>query len=106
MLGGAGDILKTEGNTGKEYDYLHQNTFIKLRWDGAKPITETWTIANNGKQAATKNTNQFIKKMEKSSNLVIGWQPDLSYSKAAKFDLNSQDFKNNINKARKDGCNI
>ena len=33
--------------------------------------TETWTIANNGKQAATKNTNQFIKKLEKSLNLVI-----------------------------------
>ena len=60
-----GDILKTEGNAGKEYDYLHQNTFIKLRWDGAKPITETWTIANNGKQAATKNTNQFIKSWKK-----------------------------------------
>ena len=83
-----------------------KNTNIRIRWDGAEPITENWKVSTNGKQIATKNSKEFIRKLENSSNIIFGWVPYMDSKKAAKFNLNSQNFKEDLIKARKNGCDI
>ena len=82
------------------------NTNIRIRWDGSAPIEENWISSTDGTQITTRNTKEFIRKLENSSNIIIGWIPYMDSRKAAKFNLNSQNFKEDIIKARQNGCDI
>ena len=82
------------------------STSVRIRWDGSKPIEENWWVDSDGKKITPKNTKEFIQKLENSSNIIMGWTPYMDSKKAAKFDLTSQNFKEDIIKARENGCDI
>jgi len=87
--------------------YNGRNKEITLRWGTDEPFTERWTQDSRGIAFFNrKDPNKFISKLKENDSLTVQWKPYQSRPQAMKFDLNDQNFKEDIKQAEKDGCNF
>ena len=86
--------------------YNADNTRVGVRWDKDKASFYNWNKSTDGQAFFHPRPKEFAQKLKEKSFLTVQWSPYSSTSRAAKFDLNSQEFKEDISKAIADGCNF
>jgi len=86
--------------------YNAENTSVGVRWDKDKPSFYYWTKSKDRSAFFHPRPKEFAQKLKEKSFLTVQWSPYSSKDRAAKFDLNSQEFKEDISKAIADGCNL
>ena len=86
--------------------YNADNTRVGVRWDKDKASFYYWTKSTDSQAFFHPRPKEFAQKLKEKSFLTVQWSPYSSTSRAAKFDLNSQEFKEDISKAIADGCNF
>tara|TARA_Y100001970_G_C14239931_1_gene864259 strand:+ start:3278 stop:3646 length:369 start_codon:yes stop_codon:yes gene_type:complete len=105
-------ILGVRCNNGKPSVIVYTPTFnsdnnrIGIRWDKDEAFYQNWDKASSSKSYFVPNPKKFIDEVKKRDFITIQWTPYQRASVAAKFDLNSQNFKNDIETSIKDGCNL
>ena len=105
-------VLKIRCNTKETNITLFTQTFnsdnnqIYLRWDKSEPVTADWKVSLSSDSYTVLDTKNFIQDIYDNNFLAVQWKPLKYPPLVAKFDLNSQDFKENIKKAKIDGCKI
>ena len=86
--------------------YNADNTRVGVRWDKDKASFYSWNKSTDSQAFFHPRPKEFAQKLKEKSFLTVQWSPYSSTSRAAKFDLNSQEFKEDISKAIADGCNF
>ena len=86
--------------------YNAENTKVGVRWDKDKASFYNWNKSTDSQAFFHPRPKEFAQKLKEKSFLTVQWSPYSSTSRAAKFDLNSQEFKEDISKAIADGCNF
>tara|TARA_E500000331_G_scaffold118352_1_gene115473 strand:- start:135 stop:620 length:486 start_codon:yes stop_codon:yes gene_type:complete len=86
--------------------YNADNTRVGVRWDKDKASFYYWTKSTDSQAFFHPRPKEFAQKLKEKSFLTVQWSPYSSKDRAAKFDLNSQEFKEDISKAIADGCNF
>ena len=86
--------------------YNADNTRVGVRWDKDKASFYNWTKSTDSQAFFHPRPKEFAQKLKEKSFLTVQWSPYSSKDRAAKFDLNSQEFKEDISKAIADGCNL
>jgi len=86
--------------------YNADNTRVGVRWDKDKASFYNWTKSTDSQAFFHPRPKEFAQKLKQKSFLTVQWSPYSSKNRAAKFDLNSQEFKEDISKAIADGCNF
>ena len=86
--------------------YNADNTIVGVRWDKEKASYYNWTKSTDSKAFFHPRPKEFAQKLKEKSFLTVQWSPYSSNDRAAKFDLNSQEFKEDISKSIADGCNL
>ena len=86
--------------------YNADNKNIGIRWDKDKPTNEYWNKATSSDAYFHRNPKKFIEESKKRDSVTLQWQPYQRAAVAAKFDLNSQNWKEDTDQAIKDGCNL
>ena len=79
---------------------------IGVRWDKDKASFYNLNKSTDSQAFFHPRPKEFAQKLKEKSFLTVQWSPYSSTSRAAKFDLNSQEFKEDISKAQSDGCNF
>ena len=86
--------------------YNADNTRVGVRWDKDKASFYYWTKSTDSQAFFHPRPKEFAQKLKEKSFLTVQWSPYSSTTRAAKFDLNSQELKEDISKAIADGCNF
>ena len=86
--------------------YNADNTRVGVRWNKDKASFYNWNKSTDSQAFFHPRPKEFAQKLKEKSFLTVQWSPYSSTSRAAKFDLNSQEFKEDISKAIADGCNF
>ena len=86
--------------------YNADNTRVGVRWDKDKASFYNWSKSTDSQAFFHPRPKEFAQKLKEKSFLTVQWSPYSSKDRAAKFDLNSQEFKEDISKAIADGCNF
>ena len=84
--------------------YNADNEKVGLRWDSGTPVVERWQKSTDSSSLFVKNPKEFIKKLYESNTLVFQWKPYSTIAAAVKFDL--EEIKEDITKARENGCDF
>ena len=79
---------------------------VGTRWNAEKASYSYWERASNGTGFFHKRSKEFINETRKRNFLTLAWYPYQSSEEAVKFDLNSQNWKADIEQSIKDGCEI
>ena len=86
--------------------YNADNKKVGVRWDTDKASYYNWSKASSSKAFFHPRPKEFSQKLKEKDFLTVQWKPYSSTDRAAKFDLNTQEFKDDISKAIADGCNL
>ena len=86
--------------------YNADNTKVGVRWDKDKASFYNWNKSTDSQAFFHPRPKEFAQKLKEKDLLTVQWSPYSSKDRAARFDLNSQEFKDDISKAIKDGCNF
>ena len=86
--------------------YNADNTSIGVRWDQDKASYYSWNKSTDSQAFFHPRPEKFAQKLKEKDFLTVQWSPYSSTNRAAKFDLNSQEFKEDISKAIADGCDF
>ena len=86
--------------------YNADNTSVGVRWDQDKASYYSWNKSTDSQAFFHPRPEKFAQKLKEKDFLTVQWSPYSSTNRAAKFDLNSQEFKEDISKAIADGCNF
>ena len=84
--------------------YNADNTSVGVRWDQDKASYYSWNKSTDSQAFFHPRPEKFAQKLKEKDFLTVQWSPYSSRNRAAKFDLNSQEFKEDISKAIADGC--
>ena len=80
------------------------NNIAGLRWDSGTPLSESWNSSTDQTALFSRNPKEFIRNLYESNTLVFQWQPYSSIKRAVRFNL--EELKENISKARLEGCDF
>ena len=86
--------------------YNADNTRVGVRWDKDKASFYSWSKSTDSQAFFHPKPKEFAQELKEKDLLTVQWSPYSSKDRAAKFDLNSQEFKDDISKAIADGCNL
>ena len=86
--------------------YNADNTKVGVRWDKDKASFYNWNKSTDSQAFFHPRPKEFAQKLKEKDLLTVQWSPYSSKDRAARFDLNSQEFKDDISKAIEDGCNF
>lgn len=79
---------------------------IGVRWDKEKASYSDWSKSADGTAFFHRNPKTFINEMKERDYLTLAWTPYQRATEAFKYDLNSQNWKQDIEQAIKDGCDL
>ena len=86
--------------------YNADNKNIGIRWDKDKPTNENWNKATSSDAYFHPDPKKFIEESKKRDSVILQWEPYQSAAVAVKFNLNSQNWKEDTDQAIIDGCNL
>ena len=86
--------------------YNADNTRVGVRWNQDKASYYSWNKSTDSQAFFHPRPKEFAQKLKEKKFLTVQWSPYSSVERAAKFDLNSQELKEDISKAITDGCNF
>ena len=79
---------------------------VGVRWDKDKPNFSFWDKSQDGTMFFHRNPKNFINEMKNKDFLTLAWKPYQRTQVALKFDLNSQNWKEEIEQSIQDGCKL
>ena len=79
---------------------------IGVRWDKDKATYSDWIKSKDGTTFFHRKPKKFINEMKTRDFLTLAWTPYSRAQDAFKFDLNSQNWKEEIEQSIKDGCKL
>ena len=79
---------------------------VGVRWDKDKPNFSFWNRSEDGTAFFHRNLENFINEIKKKDFLTLAWTPYQQTQEALKFDLNSQNWKEEIEQSIQDGCKL
>tara|TARA_Y200000002_G_scaffold319484_1_gene278848 strand:+ start:484 stop:972 length:489 start_codon:yes stop_codon:yes gene_type:complete len=86
--------------------YNGNNNYVGTRWDKEKASYNSWNESSAGTGFFHRKPKKIINEMREKDTLTLGWNPYQRREEAVKFDLNSQNWKQDIEQAIKDGCKL
>ena len=86
--------------------YNADNRQVGIRWNKDVASYNDWNKSQAGNAYFHRKPKDFINKMKEKDFLTLAWQPYQRSQEAFKFDLNSQNWKQDIEQSIKDGCDL
>tara|TARA_Y100000589_G_C26724084_1_gene454960 strand:+ start:32 stop:517 length:486 start_codon:yes stop_codon:yes gene_type:complete len=86
--------------------YNADNIELEIRWNKGFVYSYHWDPASKSIAYFHRDPKRFIERTEESDLVTIAWIPYKRRKIAARFDLNSQSWKKNIQRAKDDGCSL
>jgi len=86
--------------------YNGNNNYVGTRWDKEKASYNSWNESSSGTGFFHRKPKKIINEMRERDTLTLAWDPYQRREAALKFDLNSQNLKQDIEQAIKDGCKL
>ena len=86
--------------------YNADNRRVGIRWNKDVASYADWNKSTSSNAYFHRKPKDFINEMKGKDFLTLAWQPYQRSQEAVKFDLNSQNWKQDIEQSIKDGCDI
>ncbi len=86
--------------------YNADNRSVGVRWNKETANYYDWNKSTSSDAYFHRKPKDFINEMRERDTLTLAWQPYQRSQEAVKFDLNSQNWKQDIEQAIKDGCKL
>ncbi len=86
--------------------YNASSSSVGVRWNKDTASYFNWNPSTDSQAYFHPNPKNFINEMKGKDFLTLAWKPYQKKQVAVKFDLNAQNWKEDIEQAIKDGCKL